>query len=74
VLRAADVDRGGALRIGLGTVDVGPCGGMQDEVDRPEPGRRRRADVPVAERDPSDLVIRERLDKRLAELTVGAGD
>ena len=36
VLRAADVDRRRALRVGLGAVDVRPRGGVQHEIDAAE--------------------------------------
>ncbi len=48
VLRPADVRRRRTLRVVLGAVDVGPGGGVQDELE-PWPIRlgRRRADVPA---------------------------
>ena len=70
VLRAADVDRRGLLRIALGPVDVRPRGCVEDEVDRAERPRRER-DVPVgagkAER------TREGLAERGSELAARAG-
>ena len=74
MLRPADVDGGGALRIVLGAVDIGPRRGMQNEVGGREVGRRRRADVPVSVRERSDLITVERLDERPAELAVRTGD
>jgi hypothetical protein len=73
VLRAADVDRRSALRVGFRAVDVRPGCRVQDEVGR-EPRRRRRADVPVGVGERDDITPRERLDERVSELTAGAGD
>ena len=42
VPRSTDVDRGRALRIVLGAVDVRPGGGVQDDVRGAERGRRRQ--------------------------------
>ncbi len=74
MLRPADVDRGGALGIVLGAVDVGPGGSVQNEVGGPDPGRCRHAHVPVAVSERDDLVTGERLDERPPELTARAGD
>jgi hypothetical protein len=74
VLRSADIDRGRALWIVLGAVDVGPGSGVQNEVGRCKVGGRRRTDVPVAERERYDLVTGECPDKCPAKLTVRAGD
>jgi len=71
VLRAADVHRGRALRVGLGAVDVRPRRGVQNEVDRAEPARRRRGDVPARARQAERAG--ERLEQRGAELAAGAG-
>ena len=70
VLRAADVDGRGALRVGLRPVHVRPGRRVQHEVDGPE-RRRRQRHVPLGERE------RNRAGKRLAEggaeLAAGAG-
>src|SRR5262249_52788537 len=71
--RAADVDRGGILRVCLGAVHVGPGGGVQDELSR-ETGRREGGDVPVGARQREDVVSGERLLQRTPELTTRAGD
>ena len=70
MLGPADVDRRCVLRIRLGTIDVRPGRGMQDEVDVAEIGRRVR-DVPVGPGQPP--CSRKRLDERAAELAAGAG-
>jgi hypothetical protein len=74
VLRAADVDRSRALRVVLGAVDVRPGSRVENEVCRAQPGRRRRADVPIGERERRELVTGEGLDQRLPELAVRPGD
>jgi hypothetical protein len=74
VRRAADVDGGGALRILLGAVDVRPGGGVENDVGRLEPGRRRQLDVPLGARERDHAVHRELLDERPAELPARAGD
>jgi hypothetical protein len=73
VLCPPDVDCGGSLRIVLRAVDVGPRGGVQDEVEGLEPCRWRRADIPVVVRERDDLVGRERLDERTPQLPARAG-
>ena len=70
---AGDVDGGCALRVLLGPVDVRPGGGMQDQVGR-RARRRREGDVPVGVPERDQLVVRERLLERAAELTARAGD
>ena len=45
---------------------------MQDQI-RPQPGRRRPGDVPVAVSERKEVVGRERLDERAAELAPRAG-
>jgi len=69
---AADVDRSRLLRLELGLIDVRPSGGVQDEIGRLEPRRRRELDVPAAavERDG----VRKFLRKRATELTGRTGD
>jgi hypothetical protein len=74
MLRSTHIDRGCALWIVLGTVDVGPGSGVQNEVGRGKIGRRRRTDVPVAERERCDLVTGEGLDKCPTKLAVRACD
>jgi hypothetical protein len=70
MLRAADVHGSRALRIRFGPVDVRPRGGVQDEIDLAEHGRRHRH-VPVGVRQPARAG--ERLEQRCAELAAGAG-
>ena len=74
LLRPADVDRGRALGIVLGAIDVSPGGSVQNEVGRPDPCRRRDADVPVGVGQRDEIVTGERLDERLPELAARAGD
>ena len=74
MLRPADVDRGRALGVVLGAVDVGPGGSVQNEVGWPYPGRRRDAYVPVGVGQRDEIVTGERLDERLPELAARAGD
>ena len=71
--RTADVHRRRALRVVLGTVDVGPGGGVQDEIRRRAEGRRGHGHVPVGTRQRQDLVGGESLDQRVAELSARAG-
>ena len=73
MLRPADVDGRGALRIVLGAVDVGPGGRMQNEV-RCKPVGRRSGNIPLVLVERDDLVVREGLDERPPELPAGAGD
>ncbi len=47
---------------------------MQHQVDRPEPGRWGERDVPVLTAQRQDVVGRERLLQRPAQLAGGAGD
>ena len=70
---AADVDRGRLLRLVLGAVDVGPRSRMQDEVG-PKTGGRGQRDVPVRVAQGHELVPRERLPERAAELAARPGD
>jgi hypothetical protein len=70
VLRAADVHRGGALRIILGSVDVRPRRGVQDEIDVAERRRCRMLDVPLRARQPARAG--KRLGQGSAELPAGA--
>ena len=70
----ADVDRGGALRIVLGAVDIRPGGRMEDDVGLFEPGGRRQLDVPVSARQGDHAVHGELLGERAAELPARAGD
>ena len=74
MLRPADVDRGCALGIVLGAVDVSPGGSVQNEVGRPDPCRRRDADVPVGVGQRDEIATGERLDERPPELAPRAGD
>jgi hypothetical protein len=74
VLRSANIDRSRALRIVLGTVDVGPGSGVQNQVCGRKVGGRRRTDVPVSERERYDLVTSEGLDECPTKLAVRAGD
>jgi hypothetical protein len=70
VLCAADVHGSCTLRIGLGAVDVCPRGGVQDEIELAERGRRHRH-VPVGMRQATRAG--ERLEQRGAELPARAG-
>ena len=74
MLRAADVDRRGALRIVLRAVDVRPGGGVEHETDVVGHGRRRQRHVPLRPRERHDAVGGELLLQRDAELAAGAGD
>ena len=69
---AADVDRGRALRVVLGAVDVRPRGRVQDEV-APRARRRRERDVPVGARR-APRASGKRLEQRVPELPARAGD
>ncbi len=71
MLRPADVHRGRALRVGLGAVHVRPGGGVQHELRRRLDRRRRQGHVPVVPRERRQLVARERLPERAAELAAG---
>ena len=73
MLRPADVHRGRALRVGLGAVHVRPRGGVQHELRRRLDRRRRQGHVPVVPRERRQLVARERLPERAAELAAGPG-
>jgi hypothetical protein len=73
VPRAADVDRGGALRVGFGAVDIGPGGGVENKIAS-KAVRSGTGDVPLVLVEGYDLVIRKRLDQRPPELTARAGD
>ena len=70
MLRAADVHRGGRLRICFGAVDVRVCGCVQDEVGVAEVGRRRECHVPVGASQGARTG--ERLCQRSAELPARA--
>ena len=71
MLHPADVDRCRTLRVVFGTVDIGPRGGVQNEVGV-KTGRRRIGDVPVRTRQSDG--VGERLGQRVTELATGAGD
>ncbi len=70
IRRPADVHGSSALGIVLGTVDVGPRGRMEDEVERWQLGRRERH-VPVGVGECQQFVAGERLLQRTAELPAG---
>ena len=74
--RPGDVDRGCALRVGLGPVDIRPSSRVEDEVDLSSQqgvaGRRR--DVPAVARQRDHVVVRELLRERVAKLATGARD
>jgi hypothetical protein len=74
VLRPADVDRGRALRVVLGTVDVRPRRRVQCQPDA-EVGDERRGrvrDVPLVEIDGER--IRVQLGQSMPQLARRAGD
>ena len=71
---AADVDRSSALRVVLRAVDVRPCSRVQDELGHRVERRRRERHVPRVVREREDVVGREGLLQRAAELAAGAGD
>jgi hypothetical protein len=70
VLRAADIRRGGTLRIVLGSVDVRPCGRVQNEIDAAERRGRRMLDIPLCTCQPTRAG--KRLGESAAELAAGA--
>ena len=74
MLRAADVDRGGALRVVLGAVHVRPGRGVQHELGHEREGRRRKGHVPAGVVQGEHVLARERLLERVAELAARAGD
>ena len=71
VRRAADVHRGGALRIALGAVDVGPGRGVQDDVRRSS-SPAGAGSVTSQSARVSARAFGERLGERRAELAAGA--
>jgi hypothetical protein len=71
VLRAADVRRGGSLRIVLGSVDVRPGCRVQNEIDVAERRGRRMLDVPLGACQSTRAG--KRLGESAAELAAGAG-
>ena len=68
VRRPADVDGGRRLRLVLGTVDVRPGGGVENDIRQLEPVRRRQLDVPVRPGQPDDGFLAKLLAERAAEL------
>ena len=74
VSRAADVHGGGALRVVLGPVDVRPRGRVEHEVGIPRQRGRLEANVPLGAAEREDVVVRERVGERMAELAARARD
>jgi hypothetical protein len=62
------------LRVGFGAVDVGPGGGVKDEIGGLQPGGWRDAYVPVGVSQSYELVTFEDLGERPPELTARAGN
>jgi hypothetical protein len=75
VARTVGVDAMGRLFGGLGAVDVGPGGGVDDHVEPGDGGAHRRGvgDVELAAPEPGDPLAGEHVQQLTAEHAAGAG-